>query len=131
MTILFIIAQLCSLMYLAQCSLFENAHSYVANQLEAVATNSILIDFELFANQSMEQMHVNDANPIELITQVTVNGDQIFCVINRKTALAECDYIETNISITPKSKITLAAYIDSSMTITTISFAIITTFFSK
>jgi hypothetical protein len=118
-------------MYLAQCSLFENAHSYVANQLEAVATNSILIDFELFANQSMEQMHVNDANPIELITQVTVNGDQIFCVINRKTALAECDYIETNISITPKSKITLAAYIDSSMTITTISFAIITTFFSK
>jgi hypothetical protein len=98
-------------------SKFSFTHSYIAGRLGAVATDSVHVDFEKFAtkNKSIDHMHVNDANPNQLITQLTINQTiKIFCVINRKSGLvAQCDYIDAYMTFAPFSSITLAAYIDS------------------
>jgi hypothetical protein len=94
------------------CNDFIYIRSYAAGQLELVETNSAIVEAITPSLLTIDRMHVNDANPVELIAQS--DSAQNFWIINRQTTIGKCydirDYLTRQQNVTT---ITIAAFIDA------------------
>ncbi len=94
------------------CNDLQYIRSYVTGRLELVETNSVIVEAITPSLSTINRMHVNDANPVELIAQS--DDAQKFCVINRQTTIGKCydigDYLTRQQNVTT---ITLAAFIEA------------------